>query len=49
MDDVCGAAGEDPGNETELSEFSQDVIAQILPGLNPLPTAFECEFMHHFW
>ena len=23
--------------------FTQDVLAQVMPALNPLPTAFECE------
>lgn len=28
---------------TAVCVFAQDVLSQALPGLNPLPTAFECE------
>ena len=28
-----------------LCMFIQDVISQVLPGLSPLPTAYECELI----
>ena len=27
----------------------QDVIAQVVPGISPLPTAFECEYIYNPW